>query len=353
MRSLVRLPLGMHARDNARPMTDSTAPAPHTHRVTLLIAIVGVAIACYALWRSDNTRDREDATRDRVQQLETANTALHTELTAAIERETKLRADLMKKWQQLADLPQQVKDLTAAHEDLRARTERPQRAWSRAEALYLIELAQRRLNFDRDTQTAMVALESADSRLASLRDPSLTAVRERIAKDLQALRATPVPDRTGIVARLLAVEKQIESASLKGTLVGQRTPEDADASQSILQRTWASLSSAISRLFSVRHIDNSHGAIVSLEEQALRRQHFSLLGFSARNAVMRNDQTGYRSAIDAMRSWLAQYFDATPADAAARELAALTEINIAPTLPDVSGAAQMLTRVAPATQAVQ
>ena len=52
----MRLPRGMYARDNARPMTDSTAPAPHTHRVTLLIAVVGVLIAGYALWRSDNTR---------------------------------------------------------------------------------------------------------------------------------------------------------------------------------------------------------------------------------------------------------------------------------------------------------
>src|SRR5207344_2006227 len=126
----------------------------------------------YALWRSDNTRDREDVTRDRVEQLETANAAVRAEFNAAIERDAKSRADLQMQWQQLVDLPRQVKDLAASHEDLRSRTERPQRAWSRAEAIYLVELAQRRLSFDHDILTAVVALESADARLAALRDSS-------------------------------------------------------------------------------------------------------------------------------------------------------------------------------------
>jgi len=342
----------MHARDNARPMNDSTALAPHTHRVTLLIAVVGLLIASYAFWRGDNTRDREDATRDRVQQLESANTTLRTELAAASERENKARADLQKQWLQLSSLPQQVKDLTAAHEDLRARTERPQRAWSRAEALYLIELAQRRLHFDHDTQTAIVALESADSRLASLRDPSLNAVRERLAHDLQILRAVPDPDRIGIMARLLALEGQIEHLPLKGILVGQRSLEvEIAPTQSIFQRAWSSITHAFDRIVAVRRVSDSNGEIVTLEEQSLRRQHLSLLAFTARHAVVRNDPIAYKSAIDEMGTWLAQYFGNSPAvDAANQELTALAAIDIAPALPDISAAAQLLSRVSPSAQ---
>src|SRR5712671_2894912 len=139
-----RLPHGTRARDNHCRMPEANEPAPHTHRVTLLIGLLGVLLAGYALWRIDTTRDREDATHDRVMQLEAANSALHNELAAFAERDIKARAELQKQWQQLAELPQQVRDLAASHEDLRARTERPQRAWTRAEALYLIELAQRR-----------------------------------------------------------------------------------------------------------------------------------------------------------------------------------------------------------------
>jgi uroporphyrin-III C-methyltransferase len=345
----VQLPPGTRARDNARLMSDSP-PAPHSHRVTLLIAIAGVLIAGYSLWRIDNTRDRTDAMRDRVQQLETANTVLRADVAAAIEREAKTRADFQKQWLQIADLPQLVKDLTASHDDLRARTERPQRAWTRAEALYLIELAQRRLNFDRDTATAITALESADGRLAALRDSSFGAVRNRIAKDIQLLRAVPEPDRAGVVARLSAIESQIESLRLKGVLVGQRmtTVQTADDA-SLVARAWAALTNTFSTMFVVHRLRDGNGQVVSLEEQSLRRQHLALLAFTARHAVLRNDQAGYRAAIEEMRSWIAQYFAESPtADSIVQQLDSLRIINIAPALPDISTAAQLLARVGPA-----
>ncbi len=349
-RSLVQLPPGTHARDNARLMSE-TPPAPHSHRVTLLLAVAGMAIAAYSLWRIDNTRDRADATRDRVQQLETANSALRADVAAALDRETKLRAEFQKQWLLVADLPQQVKDLTASHNDLRARTERPQRAWVRAEALYLIELAQRRLNFDRDVATAIATLESADARLASLRDSSFGAVRDRIAKDLQSLRAVPEPDRAGIVARLSAIESQIESLQLKGVLVGQRTaPSSAPDSSSLFARAWAAVKDTFATMFVVRHLSNGNGAVVSMEEQSLRRQHLALLAFTARHAVLRNDQPEYRAALEEIRSWIAQFFaESTTVDSLLQQLATLHEINIAPALPDISAAAQLLSRVTPAS----
>jgi uroporphyrin-3 C-methyltransferase len=323
------------------------APAPHTHRVTLLIAVAGVLVAGYALWRVDNTRDREDATRDRVQQLETANTALRSELAGTIAGETKMRAELQKQWQQVADLPQQVKDLAAAHDDLRARTERPQRAWSRAEALYLIDLAQRRLSFDHDTATAIAALESADAQLASLRDASLTGVRERLAKDLQALRAVPEPDRTGVVARLTAIEDRIEHLPLKGILVGQRVATESTAEpQSMFARVWKSITETLASMFVVRHLRDDNGSVVSLEEQSLRRQHLALLTFAARHAVLRNNQAAYQAALDEMHRWIAQFFgESTSVDALMQELDALRKIDIAPPLPDLSSSAELLARV--------
>ena len=333
-------------------MTDIPPPAPHTHRVTLLIALAGLLVAGYSLWRVDSVRDREDVTRDRVQQLEASNAALRAELSAAAEREGKARADAQEQWRALASLPQQVRDLTAAHEDLRSRTERPQRAWSRAEALYLIELADRRLRFDRDIATAVTALETADARLASLRDAALNGVRERIAKDLQSLRAVPEPDRAGILARLLAVEAQIERLPLKGSLVGMRAPEaETFESQSWLARTWQSITGVFERMFVVRRVSDENLAVVTVEEQSLRRQHLALLIFSARNAVLRSDTYAYKTALDGANDWLAQYFGGgAPTKAVVDELAVLNKMDIAPELPNITGAAQMLARSALAPQ---
>jgi len=321
-----------------------TAP-PHTHRITLLLAVVALLLAGYAFWRGDSTRDREDATRERVQLLEAANSALRAELAAVLERETRAHVDMQAQAQLLASLPQQVRELTAAHEDLRNRTERPQRAWSRAEAAYLVELAQRRLSFDRDTATAIVALASADQRLAALRDPSLDAVRARIAKDLQALRAVPDPNRAGIVARLSAIEGQVERLSLKGVLVGQRVTSAAtDESASMFARATNAVATVFSRLFAVHRLGDN-ASIVSLEEQSLRRQHLSLLVYAARHAAMRSDAAAYRASLDAIDAWLGKYFgEGAVLDALVQEIDALQKIEIAPVLPDISGAAQLLAR---------
>lgn len=331
-------------------MTDS-APTPHTHRVTLLIALAGVAVSGYALWRVDNTRDRGDQTRDRVQQLEAANADLQNRLTAAADRDAKARIEFEKQWREVADLPQQVKDLTASHDDLRARTERPQRAWVRAEALYLVELAQRRLSFDRDTATAIAALESADARLASLRDSSFAPVRDRIAKDLQLLRAVPEPDRAGVSARLGAIETQIDRLPLKGVLLGQRsTVKDETERESGLGRAWSRMSDTFSTMFVVRRLREGNANVVTLEEQTLRRQHLTLLAFAARHAVLRNDQAAYKASLDEMHAWIAQFFGESPSvDAVLHDVEALQKVEIAPALPNLSNAAQQLMRAAPAS----
>src|SRR3712207_7298207 len=58
--------------------------------------------------------------------------------------------------------PRQLQELASSVEELRGRAEGPERAWSRAEALFLVELAQRRLTLDRDVETAIVALRSEE-----------------------------------------------------------------------------------------------------------------------------------------------------------------------------------------------
>jgi uroporphyrin-3 C-methyltransferase len=351
MQLSAQLPLGTLARDNPCDMSEPAQPSPHTHRVTFLIAIVGVLLAGYSLWRADISRDRADAARERITQAEAAQAGIRNELAAIEDRDSKARAEMQRQWQTLAELPQQVRDLTAAQEDLRARTERPQRTWTRAEAMYLIELAQRRLSFDHDIATAISALESADMRLASLHDSSLNGVRERIATDLRALRAIHEPDRSGIVARLLAIEGQLDQLQLKGILVGQRTPApDVAAPTSIFARAWRMIIGAFDRMFTVRRVDAEHSDIVALEEQALRRQHLTLLVYSARSAAIRVDQVAYNAAISEAQAWLARYFDGGSAQDLGNELAALKQINIAPTLPDISAAAQSLGRPSSVSQ---
>lgn len=319
-------------------------------RLTTAIAVLALATAAYALWRLDSTRDRLDQVNLQVTQLESDRAVLRAEIATLSNRESQAQRELSKRLDALNDTPKQLQEFGTALEELRGRAEGPERAWSRAEAFFLMELAQRRLTLDRDIDTAIVALESADSRLASLRDPGVTAVRQQISKEVQSLRAVPQPDTAGILARLTNAEEQAALVPVRGIVAVERVTPSNALPEGFFARAWAVARNAIAGLVSIRKVDDRGGSIVTIEEQALRRQHLQLLLFSARAAAVRHDNPGYRSALAGARQWVGEFFDLTNPSAALllEEIQRLEPIDIDPRLPDVSGSSRALQRLMPA-----
>ncbi|HEY5808187.1 MAG TPA: uroporphyrinogen-III C-methyltransferase [Povalibacter sp.] len=332
----------------SRPATPRRA---HSYsRLTTAIAVLALATAGYALLRLDTARDRLEHINQLITQADSNRAVLQSELKTLAEREQAGRRELSKRLDALNEAPKQLQDLNIAVEELRGRAEGPERAWSRAEAFFLMELAQQRLTLDRDVDTAIVALEAADTRLASLRDPGVTEVRQQLAKEVQALRVVRKPDITGILARLTNAEEQAALVPVSGIVAVERETPAGKLPDGFLARAWAVARNAIAGLISVRQVDSRGGSIVTIEEQALRRQHLQLLLYSARAAVVRHDNTAYRSALAGARQWLGEFFDVSdPAAAAlAAEVAKLEAINVDPSLPDVSGSSKALQRLLPA-----
>lgn len=339
----------------------SALPAPpaerkrvHTYgRLTTAAAVLALATAGYALWRLDAARDRLDQLNQVVAQIDSDRAVLRGEIKSLANSERLARQELDRRLDALNEAPKQLQEFGAALEELRGRAEGPERAWSRAEAFFLMELAQRRLTLDRDIDTAVVALESADSRLASLRDPGVAAVRQQIAKEVQSLRAVRRPDAAGILARLTNAEEEAALASVLGIVAVERTAPANVLPDGFFARAWAVARNAIAGLISVRKVDDRGGSVVTLEEQSLRRQHLQLLLYSARAAVVRHDNASYRSALAGSRQWLNEFFDLSdPATAGLlKEVQALEPVDIDPPLPDVSGSQRTLQRLMPTRRA--
>jgi uroporphyrin-3 C-methyltransferase len=319
-------------------------------RLTTAIAVLAFATAGYALWRLDATRDRLEQLNDIARTLDADRNSLQSELRVLSERERQATRDLSARLESLDPIPKQVQDLTSAVADLHGRNEGPQRAWSRAEALFLMEIAQRSLVLDRDVATAIAALESADSRLASVRDPALTAVRQQLATDLNQLRGVRVPDRTGLLTRLSAAETQASRIPVKGLLAVERERDAAtDLPEGFFARANAVVRNALAGLIRVRRVDERSGSVVTADEQLVRRQHLQLLLFTARNAVARHDQPTYRTALASARQWLGDYFDAQEptTQLLLREIQLLEPVEIDPALPDISRSTEALQRLMP------
>ena len=326
----------------------SRRPGQGVSPMLVALVVIGLLLAVYAHWRFGQFDERIDRVRRQVAELRTTQDQIEARaqtLAADLESSrTTWRAEL----RGLREVPGQLDALGRSVEELHARTESPQRAWVRAEALYLLELAERRIKLERDVQTAIVAMESADARLATLDDPAVREVRTTLGLELAALRAVPLPDIADVLQRIGRLEEEIPGLPVIGVPASQARRDKPQAeSSNDLARAWRRVRQALRDLVSIRRIEPATARLVTQEEESLRRQHLELLLFGARVAAMQPDGAAYAQSLRAADVWLRQYFDtSTPeVEAAARDLAALELTIIEPPLPAVGEAGRLLQAV--------
>jgi uroporphyrin-3 C-methyltransferase len=316
----------------------------------MLVALVvlGLLLAVYAHWRFGRFDDRIDRLRAQVAELRGEHDRLSSQTQSLNVRLQATQDAWRAELRGLREVPAQLGQLGQGMEELRARTEAPQRAWVRAEAMYLLQLAERRLDLERDVPTAIVAMESAAAQLAALDDPAVAEVRGQLDQEIAALRAVPAPDLGLVLTRITAVEDMAPSLPVLGMPVAKGRRPGADAQPAgFFARARHRISQALRDLVSLRRIEAGTARLVTQEEESLRRQHLELLLFAARISVMQADRAAYRQSLRAAETWLAQFFDtATPEVSTAQtEIAGLAAIDIAPVLPEVGAAARLLQRV--------
>jgi len=318
----------------------------------MLFAVVGLALllAGYAHWRFGQFDERIDRVRGQVTELRTEQGRLAAQIETVSTQQRQYNEQVRTQISSLGEVPAQIGELGQSVAELRARTDAPQRTWVRAEALYLLELGGRRLRLEHDVPTATAALESADARLATVSDPAVTEVRAALARELAALRAVNVPDIGGVLAQLTAIEANVAAFPVLGVPVASARRLDPPPSQKSagpLERAGRRLQEAWADLFSYRRIDPSRSRLVTREEEALRRQQFSMQLFAARIAAMQQDRPAYADALQSAIGLLDDAFDPRHelVSATRTELTQLAAIDVDPVVPDVGTAAQLLQRV--------
>lgn len=331
--------------------TDTSARRTGSGVSPMWFGFAGLALvlALYAHWRFGQFDERIDRLRGQVSTLRTSQAELEAKLEQVTTQLEQSSEQFQSQIRSLREVPTQVGELGQTVAELRARTEAPQRAWVRAEALYLLELAGRRLRLEHDVPTAIAAMESADARLATVSDPAVVEVRTQLARELAALRAVNVPDVPDIIARLTQLEARSDDFRVLGVPVAsaRRSGKPVDRDAGPFDRAMERLAQAWRDLFSYRRVDPATTRLVTREEESLRRQHLELLLFAARISAMQQDQAAYAQSLQAAVDWLDRFFDGRHAavESARAELLALAAIQIDPARPETGTAAQLLQRV--------
>lgn len=216
--------------------------------------------------------------------------------------------------------------------------------WSLNEVEQLLMLANQRVQLAGDARSAGTALQLADARLAEIDDPALTDIRRTIAEESASLAAVEQVDVAGLALRLAALSDQVDSLPLpkKGrTLPSPGTAQratGAPAEQSqwkaAAKRLWADMS----KLVTVRRVDETQAPMLPAEYQYLLHENLRLMLNSAQLALLRGSQELYTEHLSAASTWVDAHFD-TALESVQQFRAALEETaaaQIRSELPDIS-----------------
>ncbi len=239
------------------------------------------------------------------------------------ERLGHLEADIARSQQQQLSLEALYKELSQGRDQ-----------WTLAEIEQVLLTAAQQLQLAGNVKAAIIALESADTRLERLGKPQFTPLRRAIAADLAKLRATPYIDDIGLSARIEVLVARLDGWPLASAQSTETRPVPRGAKAANFGEE---LLAELKRLVQIRRVNSNEGVLLPPDQAYFLRENLRLRLLSARLALLARDQAGYRADLTAAAHLLRQYFNVRDADVAAalQELAQLASLQIAAKLPDI------------------
>lgn len=219
--------------------------------------------------------------------------------------------------------------------------------WRIAEVDYLLALANQRLTLARDVGTATIALQDADKRLRAIADPGLNSIRQSLVTEIKAMESVRLPDLAGMALQLTALTSSIQLLPLvnrdrDSPLSAATADSTVDSWQAVPGLIWQQLRG----LISIRRHDQPIEPLLPPNEQHYLSQNLGLKLEQSRLALLRGDTAVFRSNLDDTRQWVTHYFavEASAVQTVLSTLETLSAVELAPTLPDISGSLRGLRR---------
>ena len=327
------------------------APRKSSSAIGWLALLLVLVLAGAAGWYLQGMMQREAALLQRLSEIEAAASREDDRLEQAGQRwESQLQqglATLREESEGQAEVARSLEEqLSAVRSELSRFSANDRESWLLAEAEYLLRLANQRLIMASDTESAAALLASADGVLRELDDVSLHPVRAAVASDIAAVRAVPKVDLEGIYVRLAALAEQATG------LVIFEFPEQASATRESTADSWQArfeqgYEEALVKLSDyiiIRRRDAPMEVLMDPQWEGLVRQNLRMLLEQAQVALLSSNQALYEASLERASHWVAEFFQSDEAAARAmdREIRQLAGLQVAITLPDISGSLSAL-----------
>lgn len=206
------------------------------------------------------------------------------------------------------------------------------------EAEYLTTMAYYSLIFETNTDVAINLLETADSRLRQVNDPSLIDVRKALANNIIALKMTTRIDVPGLVLRINALSDQILLLTQKNVPVV--IPKPANVKIKTIpdwkQRVMDTLEE-LKGLVSVRRLHQPIKPLLTSDQQFYLLENIRLQLSQAQWAVLHRDQSLYLQGLQRAQQLIQQYFaNSNEALKLQQLIGELKNVTLRPPLPDLT-----------------
>jgi uroporphyrin-3 C-methyltransferase len=183
-------------------------------------------------------------------------------------------------------------------------------AWTISEVEQLVIIASQQLQLAGNVKPALLALQTADSRLQELDKPQIIQLRKVIGRDIQKLQALPSVDLVGMN---LKIESIVDAAD-KLPLNSERHPKqdltikpdwDSNPWHRLTQEIWQD----VKHMVRIERMDHPEQPMLAPEQSYFLRENLKLRLLAARIALLQHDEATYRVDLQAADQWIKHYFD--------------------------------------------
>lgn len=303
----------MPDNDTSPPQNTTPASRPARssgrHGAWLAVAIAALVLAGWQWFETrQKLNDLQQEVSRKLTEFDTGNKEERGAQKQTREQIEALQAKLGAVEGRFAEFQAQTEALKALNQDI---------ARGREEATLLeveqaITLAGQQLQLAGNVPVAILALQTADSRLARLDRPAYLPLRKAVAKDLERLNALPFVDMPGLSLRLEQLILGVDKLPLTayGRPVEQAEVQKVAVAVPWWQRTGGEVWQELKGLVRIQRFDREDPALLAPGQGYFLRENLKLRLLNARLALFARDQWTYRNELKVAQEWLGRHFDA-------------------------------------------
>ncbi|MFT6154411.1 MAG: uroporphyrin-3 C-methyltransferase [Bermanella sp.] len=215
--------------------------------------------------------------------------------------------------------------------------------WKLAEVEYLLRLANQRVMLQKEITGASALFDAADKVLASLDDPAMIMVREKMAEEMLMLGKATTIDQQGIYTKLQALKTIVHE-----TVQPPKTFTSDSISDNTIQIKEPAATGFVDQLLSlisVRTRDKAFDAPLANQQYQLLEHSLTLMLEQAQWALLKSDQALYESSLDNAKNWIQNTLRHQQANALLNQIISLKLVKISSSMPDVSESLRLLRQI--------